>query len=62
MTDPKSDDALLAAAERAREAQARLAQTPPEDPAIVPEAHKVYLRAQEVDELAKDAAHDNAED
>ena len=50
------DDALLAAAQRAREAGERLVETPVEDPAIVPKAHKVYQRAEEVDDLAKDAA------
>jgi hypothetical protein len=60
MADPDVDDALLTAAERAREAQEHLAQTPPEDPAIVPKAHKVYQRAEEVDELAEDAADDRA--
>lgn len=50
------DDALLAAMERAREAQGELLDTPPEDPAIVPNAHKVAQRAEEVDELAQDAA------
>jgi uncharacterized protein (DUF58 family) len=56
MDDPNTDDALLAAAERAREAEVGLLETSLADPAIVPKAHKVYQRAEEVDELAKDAA------
>ena len=55
------DDALLTAAERAREAQELLLDTPPADPAIVPKADDVYQRAQEVDELARDAAADATE-
>ena len=54
----ENDDALLTAAERARQAEERLLETPIEDPAIVPKAHKVYQRAEEVDELAKDAAEE----
>lgn len=50
------DDALLTAAERTREAEERFVKTPTEDPAIVQKAKKVYQRAEEVDELAKDAA------
>ena len=50
------DDPLLTAAERTREAEERFVETTPEDPAIVPKAHKVYQRAEEVSELAKDAA------
>ena len=50
------DDALLTAAERARQEEERLQATPIEDPEVVPKAHKVYQRAEEVDELAKDAA------
>ena len=50
------DDALLTAAERAREAEERLIETPVEDPTIVPKAHEVYQRTEEVGELAKDAA------
>ena len=50
------DDALVSATERAREAQEDFRETKPEDPAIVPNAHKVVQRAEEVDELAKDAA------
>jgi hypothetical protein len=53
------DDALLTAADRAREAQARLRETPIEDPAIVPKADKVEQRAEEVSELAKDALADD---
>jgi hypothetical protein len=56
MDDPNTDDALLTAADRARQAEERFIETPPEDPAIVPKARKVYQRAEEVDELAKDAA------
>lgn len=56
MSNP--DDALLTAADRAREAEERLIETPIEDPAIVPKAHRVYQRAEEVGELAKDAAPD----
>ena len=50
------DDALLTATDRAREAQEDLRETPPGDPEIVPNANRVYQRAEEVDELAKDAA------
>ena len=52
------DDALLTAAERAREAEERLLETPSEDPAIVPKAERVYQRAEEVDDLAQDAARE----
>ena len=55
------DDALLAAAERARLVEERLRATPVEDPVILPKAHKVYQRAEEVEELAKDAADDGGE-
>ena len=55
----ENDDALLTAAERARQAEERLVETPVEDPAIVPKAHKVYQRAEEVDALAEDAASGN---
>lgn len=55
MNNPDADDALLTATERAREAEERLIETPPEDPAIVPTAQQVYQRAEEVDELARDA-------
>jgi hypothetical protein len=58
MTD-NADDALLAAAERAREAEARLLETAPADPAIVAKADRVYQRAEEVDDLAKDAAEES---
>jgi hypothetical protein len=58
MDDPDVDDALLTAAERAREAEKRLTETPPEDPTIVPKAEKVHQRAEEVDELAQDAVED----
>ena len=50
------DDALLTAADRAREAQEDLRETPPKDPAIVPNAERVYERAEEVEALAEDAA------
>ena len=50
------DEALLTATERAREAQEDFRETKPHDPAIVPNAHKVVQRAEEVDELAKDAS------
>ena len=49
------DDALLTAAERARQEEERLRETPIDDPQVVPNAQKVYQRAEEVDELAKDA-------
>jgi hypothetical protein len=55
MTD-NLDEALLTAAERTREAEKRLLETPLEDPAVVPKAHKVYQRAEEVDALAEGAA------
>jgi hypothetical protein len=55
----ENDDALLTAAERARKAEEQLVETPAEDPAILPKAEKVYQRAEEVDELAKDAAHES---
>jgi hypothetical protein len=58
MTD-NADDALLTAAERAREAEQRLLQTPPADPAIVAKADRVYQRAEEVDELAQEAAEES---
>jgi hypothetical protein len=56
----ENDDALLTAAERARQAEERLVETRIEDPAIVPKAHKVYQRAEEVDALAEDAATGDA--
>jgi hypothetical protein len=56
MDDPNTDDALLAAADRAREAEEGLLETPLADPAIVSKAHKVNQRAEEIDELAKAAA------
>ena len=52
------DDALLTAADRARQAEEGFRDTPPEDPAIVPKAHKVYQRAEDVGELARDARSD----
>ena len=58
MSDPDIDDALLTAAERARQAEQGLRETPPEDPTIVPKAHKVYQRAEDVGELAGDAVED----
>lgn len=58
----ENDDALLTAAERARQAEDRLIETPVEDPAIVPKAHKVYQRAEEVDALAGDAASGDSVD
>ena len=60
MTD--NDDALLTAAERARQAEERFIETPVEDPGIVPKAHKVYQRAEEVDALAEDAASGDPEE
>jgi hypothetical protein len=60
MQDPTADDALETAAERARQAEERLIESPPDDPALVPKAQKVYQRAEEVDGLARDAA-DEAE-
>jgi hypothetical protein len=56
MNDPDTDDALLTAAERARQAEKRFVETTPEDPAIVPKAERVYQRAEEIDDLAHDAA------
>ena len=56
----ENDDALVTAAERTRQAEEQLVATPIEDPAIVSKAYKVYQRAEDVDELAKDAA-DEAE-
>ena len=58
MTDRDTDDALVTAAERARQAEERLIGTPPEDPALVPKAKTVYQRAEEVNELAADAAEE----
>ena len=58
---PNADEALLAAAERARQAGEQLVETPPEDPTIVPKAERVFQRAEEVDELAQDAATDAKE-
>lgn len=58
MSHPGTDDALLTAAERARQAEEQLVATPPEDPAIVPNARNVYQRAEEVNELAGDAAEE----
>ena len=51
-----TDDALLTATERARQAEQRLVETSVEDPDIVPQAKKVYQRAEDIDELAHDAA------
>ena len=51
-----TDDALLTATERARQAEQRLVETSVEDPDIVPQAKKVHQRAEDVDELAQDAA------
>ncbi|MFL5708271.1 MAG: hypothetical protein ACJ77Y_04670 [Chloroflexota bacterium] len=53
-----NDDALLTAAERARLEEERLIATPPDDPTIVPKSRTVYQRAEEVDELARDAAEE----
>jgi hypothetical protein len=50
------DDALLAATDRAREAEQDLRETPAGDQKIVPNAKRAYQRAEEVDELAKEAA------
>jgi hypothetical protein len=60
MNDPETDDALLTAAERAREAEERFTETPPQDPSLVRKAQKVYQRAEEVDDLAQDAAEEAA--
>ena len=51
-----TDDALITATERARQAEQRLVETSVENPDIVPQAHKVYQRAEDVDVLARDAA------
>ena len=61
--DPDTtDDALLTAAERARQAEKRFVEATPEDPAIVSNAEGVYQRAEEIDDLAHDAAEsDTAE-
>lgn len=58
----ENDDTLLTAAERARQAEDRLIETPVEDPAIVPKAHRIYQRAEEVDALAEDAASGDSQD
>jgi hypothetical protein len=60
MNDSDPDDALLTAAERARQAEERFVETPPQDPTLVPKAEKVYQRAEEVDDLAHDAADEAA--
>ncbi len=54
--DPNLDHAIETAAERTREAEERLLQTPLEDPEIVVGAHEVERRAEDLDVLAGDAA------
>ena len=51
----ETDDALVTATQRARQAEQRLVETPVEDPDIVPQAHKAYQRAEDVNALAQDA-------
>jgi hypothetical protein len=51
-----TDDALIAAAERERGAEERLLETPPEDPTVMPKAHRLYQRAEGVEALAEYAA------
>ena len=58
MSNRDTDDALVTAAERARQAEERLIGTLPEDPALVPKAKTVHQRAEEVNELAGDAAEE----
>ena len=55
MDDPNRDDALLTAAERAREAQQRLDEMPIESPELVDGAHEVKHRSEDLGELAQDA-------
>jgi hypothetical protein len=52
------DDAVLTAADRAREAQERLVETPTDSPEIVPKAHAVEHRAEEIEALAEEAAEE----
>jgi hypothetical protein len=58
MSDRDTDDALVSATDRARQAEEQFVGTPPEDPAIVPKAKTVYQRAEEINELAADAAEE----
>ena len=55
MNDRDTDDALRTATERARQAEKKFVETPPEDPTLVPKAERVYQRAEEIDDLAHDA-------
>jgi hypothetical protein len=56
--DPNLDHAIETAAERAREAEERLTQTPVESPDVVDEAHAVEHRAEDLEILAEEAADD----
>ena len=58
--DPNLDHAIETAAERAREAEERLLQTPPDAPEAVTQAREVDRRAEDLDELASEAV-DRAE-
>jgi hypothetical protein len=56
--DPNLDQAIETAVERTREAEERLIEKPIESPDIVIEAHTVERRAEDLTELASDAARD----
>jgi hypothetical protein len=56
MDDPGLDHALETATKRTKEAEERLLETPPDSPAIVRQADTVQWRAEDLHELAEDAA------